>query len=119
MRCTDRFGDYGIIGFGIVDRPTWCLEDLMFSCRIQSKQIEHHFIAHLAEKARQDGASVLAARYRKTLKNSPSGGVFDDLGFAAKGRIEDVRQLELDLEHFTFPEKLVEVRELEQAEAPA
>lgn len=111
MRCTDRFGDYGIIGFGVVDRPAWCLEDLMFSCRIQSKRIEHHFIAHLAEKARQTGARVLAARYRKTLKNSPSGAVFDDLGFVARGRIEDVRQLELDLEQFEAPETLIEIRE--------
>lgn len=119
MRCTDRFGDYGIIGFGIVDRPSWCLEDLMFSCRIQSKQIEHHFIAHLADKARADGVDVLAARYRKTLKNSPSGRVFDDLGFVAKGRIDDVRQLELDLTAFTFPEKVVEIHERAASEGAA
>lgn len=115
MRCTDRFGDYGIIGLGIVDEPSWCLEDLMFSCRIQSKRVEHHFIADLAERARAAGAAKLRARYRKTPKNTPSGRVFDDLGFQPEGRIEDVRDLALDLTRFDFGERLIRVTEVEPA----
>lgn len=113
IRCTDRFGDYGIIGLGIVDIASWCLEDLMFSCRIQSKQVEHHFIAYLANLAKEAGAEQLKARYRKTEKNSPSGKVFDDLGFSIRGRTEDVRHLELGLADFEFGEPLLEVHGIE------
>jgi predicted enzyme involved in methoxymalonyl-ACP biosynthesis len=34
--CQDRFGSYGIVGFGVVDRRGPRLTDLMFSCRIQA-----------------------------------------------------------------------------------
>jgi FkbH-like protein len=111
IRCEDRFGDYGVVGFAVVHEGQARLEDLMFSCRIQAKRVEHHFIAHLAGRARRAGAAALGARYRPTERNAPSGKVFDDLGFERVGTADGVRELSLDLARFEFDEGLVEVRE--------
>src|ERR1700728_963052 len=45
LSCEDRFGSYGVIGFSIVDRREPRMTDLMFSCRVQSKRVEHAFLA--------------------------------------------------------------------------
>jgi FkbH-like protein len=76
----DRFGTYGVVGFCIVDNRVPLMTDLMFSCRIQSKRVEHAFLAYLIRKyiARTD--KEFWANYRKTPRNAPSGQVFSDLG---------------------------------------
>ncbi len=45
LSCEDRFGSYGVIGFSLVDRREPRMTDLMFSCRMQSKRVEHAFLA--------------------------------------------------------------------------
>src|SRR5579872_1236333 len=45
LSCEDRFGSYGVIGFSVVERREPRMRDLMFSCRIQSKRVEHAFLA--------------------------------------------------------------------------
>ncbi len=79
----DRFGSYGTVGFAAVDRsnadPT--VVDLAFSCRVQSKRVEHGVLAHLMGRYRGEGANRFLVHYRPTAKNGPSARVFDDLGF--------------------------------------
>ena len=48
--CSDRFGDYGIVGFGVVDIRVPLLLDLMFSCRIQGKRVEHAVLSFLLKR---------------------------------------------------------------------
>jgi predicted enzyme involved in methoxymalonyl-ACP biosynthesis len=56
------------------------MTDLMFSCRIQSKRVEHAFLSFvIREYFRQTDHDFLVS-YRKTEKNAPSGQVFADLG---------------------------------------
>lgn len=100
IECMDKFGEYGTVGFGVVDKENWVLEDLMFSCRIQAKTVEHHLLEHMVEQARSHGAERFKANYRKTPKNAPSGQVFDDLGFATEGKDGDVLHLDLPIETF-------------------
>lgn len=88
MRCTDRFGSYGIVGFAVVDTKEPRLVDLMFSCRIQSKRIEHEFLGHILDKYGRGGQRDFFANYRKTSKNAQAGKVFEEIGF------EEVRQEE-------------------------
>ncbi|MDP6408063.1 MAG: HAD-IIIC family phosphatase [Planctomycetota bacterium] len=111
IRCEDRFGDYGVIGFAIFHEDEACLEDLMFSCRIQSKRVEHHFIAYLAQRAARSGAAALRARYRATERNAPSGKVFGDLGFEVLQTTDGVQDLLLDVASFELDERVIEVRE--------
>jgi FkbH-like protein len=76
----DRFGTYGVVGFCIVDNRVPLMTDLMFSCRIQSKRIEHAFLAYLIRKYAADTGKEFWANYRKTPRNAPSGQVFSDIG---------------------------------------
>jgi FkbH-like protein len=80
LSCEDRFGSYGVIGFSIVDNREPRMTDLMFSCRIQSKRIEHAFLAFIIQKFTRRSGKDFFADYRKTTRNAPSGRVFDDLG---------------------------------------
>ena len=80
LSCKDKFGSYGVIGFSIVDNRQPRMTDLMFSCRIQSKRIEHAFLAYAIPKYMADSGKDFLANYRKTPGNAPSGRVFDDIG---------------------------------------
>jgi predicted enzyme involved in methoxymalonyl-ACP biosynthesis len=83
MRCEDRFGTYGIVGFSIVRAAGRAVEmtDLMFSCRIQGKRIEHAYLVYLFEQSCAGGAERLVCRYRRTARNSAAARVFADLSF--------------------------------------
>lgn len=78
--CQDRFGIYGTIGFCVVERETKLAIDLMFSCRIQSKQVEHAFLIYLLHKYRAGNAGFCVS-YRRTSRNANVARVFVDLGF--------------------------------------
>jgi len=80
LACEDRFGTYGIVGFGVVDKREPRLTDLMFSCRIQSKRVEHAFLRMMIDKYIRETSRDFSANYRKTPRNAPSGQVFEDLG---------------------------------------
>lgn len=81
MKCEDKFGSYGVVGFSVVDVREPRLLDLMFSCRIQSKRVEHAFLAFLLNKFGATGNRDFFANYRKTPKNTASGKVFEEIGF--------------------------------------
>jgi len=81
LECEDRFGSYGAVGFSIVDKREPRMTDLMFSCRIQSKRVEHAFLSYLIRKYGSDLHRDFLANYRKTSRNAPSGQVFQDIGF--------------------------------------
>jgi len=80
LSCEDRFGSYGIVGFSIVDTREPRMTDLMFSCRIQSKRVEHAFLGHIIRNCTRESGKDFFANYRKTSRNAPSGKVFADFG---------------------------------------
>jgi FkbH-like protein len=79
LSCSDRFGSYGIIGFAIVDPTGPRLRDLMFSCRVQAKRVEHAFVLFLVQRYCAHGASTFEARFRQTARNSPAEKVFPEI----------------------------------------
>jgi FkbH-like protein len=93
LDCRDRFGSYGTIGFCIVHRPEVRMTDLMFSCRIQAKRVEHAFLSHIIRKCREIQACDFAANYRKTKKNAGPGTVFQDFGFQSVGESNGITRL--------------------------
>ncbi len=93
LRCSDRFGDYGIVGFGIFDLTLCRLQDLMFSCRIQSKRFEHAFIAHLLRTHTHETSPALTVWYRRTERNAPSARFFGDMGFELESQEGEVEIL--------------------------
>ena len=97
MSCVDNFGDYGTVGFAVVEKDGPKLIDLMFSCRIQAKRIEHAFLEFLLSRAASHGRDALLARYVETKRNRPAAKVFDDLAFELVARDGDVQTLRLAL----------------------
>jgi FkbH-like protein len=81
LDCKDRFGNYGTVGFSLVDRRENRMLDLMFSCRIQAKRIEHAFLTYILQEYVIRRRVDFYVNYRKTPRNAPSGKVFDDFGF--------------------------------------
>jgi FkbH-like protein len=81
ISCRDRFGDYGIVGFALVDLDTQVLFDLMFSCRVQGKRVEHAVLSYLLHEYVVEQGADFYARYRPTSKNANSGIVFQEVGF--------------------------------------
>src|SRR3984885_2696567 len=93
ISCQDKFGSYGIVGFSIVDSREPRMTDLMFSCRIQAKRVEHAFLTHLLKKYRQASGTDFSANYRKTARNAPSGRVFEDIGMEEISTLAGVTSL--------------------------
>jgi predicted enzyme involved in methoxymalonyl-ACP biosynthesis len=93
IRCTDRFGGYGIVGFAVVDTREPRLLDLMFSCRIQGKRVDHAFLAYVIEKVAGSERRDFFANYRRTDKNAPAGKVFADVGFEVIDEADGVLSL--------------------------
>ena len=91
MRVTDRFGDYGLVGFCATRREGGEVRmiDLAMSCRVQAKHVEHAFLRALMRHYRDSGAGAFVAEYRRTERNTPAARVFDDLGFT---RLEDTAE---------------------------
>ena len=81
IRCSDRFGSYGIVGFAVVDNQEPRLLDLMFSCRIQGKRVEHAFLAHVLHRFSGADRRDFFANYRKTDQNAAHGRVFEEMDF--------------------------------------
>lgn len=90
MHCEDRFGAYGIVGFALLgaDAGSVWVEDLMLSCRVQGKRVEHAFFAGLCNAARAAGKTACVCLYRPTPRNGPAARVLADLEF----RLEDRRE---------------------------
>jgi FkbH-like protein len=109
LRCSDRFGSYGIVGFALVDLQEPRLLDLMFSCRVQGKRIEHNFLAWLLERHfRYDGRDFLA-NLRKTPRNGPGSAVFAELGFGEIATSEGVTSLRYQKDLGIPDERIIEI----------
>ncbi len=93
IRCQDRFGSYGIVGFAVVELAGPRLLDLMFSCRVQAKRVEHAFLGHLLRRYLGEQGRDFFANYRKSPKNSESGRVFEEVGFKSVGETDGLTSL--------------------------
>ncbi len=98
LRCQDKFGDYGTVGFGLVALPQSpdtnpVVVDLAFSCRVQSKRAEHAFFAWLAQNYRAQGIDTFEVHYVPTDRNKAVAAVFDDMGFIAAKPCDDARTI--------------------------
>jgi FkbH-like protein len=93
LSCEDRFGSYGIVGFCLVDTREPRMTDLMFSCRVQSKRVEHAFLKHILHRYIAETGKDFLANYRRTPRNAPSGRVFEDVGMEELETVDGVTLL--------------------------
>jgi FkbH-like protein len=89
--CADRFGDYGLIGFVVLDLMAGEITDFFMSCRVQRKRVEHALFAWIAGEARAHGHATLSVRHRPSERNGASRAMLTELGFAPDG--EGVEQI--------------------------
>lgn len=77
LSSSDKFGDYGIVGFIIIDTSSSvpCVTDFVISCRVANKKIEPTLINYLAGKY----GGKLFFNYKKTLRNGPMFQIIREL----------------------------------------
>ena len=73
-RAIDQFGDHGIVAFALVrkDAECWHIESLLMSCRVINRGIEDAFVAVIARRAREKGATSLRITFKPSDKNGPA-----------------------------------------------
>jgi FkbH-like protein len=113
----DRFGSYGVVGFSIVDNRVPLMTDLMFSCRVQSKRVEHAFLAYLIKKYIAITGKDFYANYRQTSRNAPSGRVFADMLLQETGVDGEVTRLVFPHDREVPDDKIINLVVLETIEA--
>lgn len=73
-RLLDKFGDYGIIvvAFVEIEGDTWHVVQLLMSCRVFGRGVEHAFLSHVIARAKELGAKSIAISFIETEKNIPA-----------------------------------------------
>jgi len=110
MDCSDTYGEYGIVGFGVVKKSENRLVDLMFSCRIQSKRVEHAFITYCLSKYLIKGDFNVT--YKHTERNKFSARVFDDFGFEQIEQNDEKRLLRFKQGVTFLNDNLINIKEI-------
>ncbi len=82
LRCSDRFGDYGLIGFVVADCAEGLVSELFMSCRVQRKRVEQALVAWLGWGMARRGVKVLRIAYTPTGRNGAALEMLQALGFA-------------------------------------
>ena len=78
LKASDRFGDYGLVGVGIVKRGSGIrtseIDTLLMSCRALGRGVEDAFLHGLAQVAAWQGADTLVAPF----VDGPRNGMIKD-----------------------------------------
>ncbi|WP_158601905.1 HAD-IIIC family phosphatase [Pararobbsia silviterrae] len=82
VRCRDRYGDYGLIGFVVLDVLNGRIEAFFMSCRVQRKRVEQALFAYLAALLSARGHARFAVRFKETKRNGAARDMLEELGFS-------------------------------------
>jgi len=100
LRCRDRFGEYGIVGFAsvhfVADAPV--LADFVLSCRVARKKVENAWFKWLLGSLRRSSCHKLKAVFIPTKRNSELLAVLKEVGFVEIEKQEGALCLELECE---------------------
>ncbi|MFW6012385.1 MAG: hypothetical protein ACOC92_01605, partial [bacterium] len=112
----DRFGTYGKVGLALIDRKAeealdgidgegeadegevWFLKLLLMSCRVMSRGAGSILLAHVLQRARDEGARLLA-EFRPTDRNRQMLVTYKFAGFREVERQDGSILFEHPLEH--------------------
>lgn len=82
-RLADRFGDYGLIGVGVLvaDGAGRCtIDSFLMSCRVLGRNVEESMMTYFDHRARALGADELVGLYQPTQKNRMVEDLYPRLG---------------------------------------
>ena len=99
IRCSDKFGDYGIVGAVLfsVNGENAALEEFVMSCRVAKKKCEDATVNWVAHKAKKLGAKVLTAQVVKTGRNMALVSAFSEIAGIEKEESDGGAIFKLDL----------------------
>lgn len=94
LECSDKFGSYGVVGFGLAARidAEVRVEDFMLSCRVQGRFVEQAFFNELV--AGDAACRRISVNFRATGRNIPAQQVLAAIGFEP---LQDGGGMALDL----------------------
>lgn len=74
VEVADRFGDYGLTGavFVSADDGAWRIDNLLLSCRVLGRGVEHRVVSALAGLAMERGIGKIVLPYVQSAKNLPA-----------------------------------------------
>ena len=83
IRCRDKYGDYGIVGFVHVDIEDTIAKigEFVMSCRVAKKYCEQSVLLSLADRFREEGRLQLLANVVQTGRNGALIQAFDAMPF--------------------------------------
>jgi len=81
LSCRDKFGDYGIIGFAVVDYGKAGVDHFFMSCRVQHKKVDHAFFGWLLERMGSRGVERIRVNFRSTGRNGSAQQVLAEMSF--------------------------------------
>jgi FkbH-like protein len=112
LACKDRFGDYGIVGFASVevDGTPAMLRDLVISCRIVKKKVEHAWFQWIANYLVALNYDRLLAAYKPTNRNGVLLDILREVGFVELRAEDPSSLLELDLGRPVEGAEIVSIR---------
>ena len=112
IRCEDRFGDYGIVGFASVVEADAVpvLRDFVLSCRVAQKRVEHTFLQWLVDRERGRGRERLRARVVCTERNGPLRQAFEEV-FECLSDAGSEKLLELDVSQPALSAPVMELKD--------
>lgn len=93
---TDSFGDSGLVGLALIDRPdatTATLDTFLMSCRVIGREAEGAFLAALLQWLANAGVRVVRAEFIPTAKNMLAKHFLTAHGFTAVGDGQFIRDL--------------------------
>ncbi|MDP9340427.1 MAG: amino acid adenylation domain-containing protein [Acidobacteriota bacterium] len=70
----DRFGDYGQVGLAVLiaDGKKLVVENILMSCRVLGKGVEHRLMAGIGREAERMGAVTVVVPFVRTERNQPA-----------------------------------------------
>jgi FkbH-like protein len=111
LRCQDKYGDYGIVGFILLDMKGEVprFKDFVLSCRVAQKKIEHTIIQAISRILQENRFKTIEASLVRTSKNGPLCKVFKDLKFETKEILENKEILMKEIDAIPEIERLMEI----------
>ncbi len=81
VRVSDRFGDYGLVGVIVAQSAgtTLLVDNLMLSCRVLGRGVEHAMLRRLGELAEELGLQDVSLPYITTPRNVPAAAFADSI----------------------------------------
>jgi FkbH-like protein len=81
VRVSDRFGDYGVVGFVVltIEPPLAWTDTFLISCRALGRGVEHQILASIAKEAFNRGCNTLEIRHVETPRNTAARAFLQEI----------------------------------------